>query len=602
MTLLIVPDSVAQAIARLDIAGTELTEMAIRQAIVDAAPASVAMSEEERRGANAELFAFTAIGQNHHASGWGTYFGPFATGTTGDDRFWQSPDPTNADTSFVKFWSARASAASHPVLKARYADLAWDLARLFQVAPNGADARLAIESYLASTAQGLRDGLDARIDAAIRALDLSQMTKDMAHTERARVTLLSLHTESLQVDQGLWWSVPNRLLPDKRAGLTQEEVSMLVTGLESLIARYGDVADKARFNPHSLEQAAEILQKHYARLDARAEQRRLYEAVARAFEAAADLATGLVAPAFLQKSVTAFRNAGMRDENARVRVKMQAAVQASHGDMKAIGGSFEIKAEEMEVFINATVVDDPASTLVRIAAQFLSSRSSLTDQLHDIAKAAPLQSMISISITQDDHVAATIGPLQEDLIGRLIHQAAFQFNGAHVFLMEALDTAIDRHDLTAAHFTGWANRHAIFDDLQYLNEGFEAWLDGDLTKAIHVLVPQVERGLRAIADQLGLPITKAAPSTPGASVPINMSDVLTNETVSGTLGDDIMLHFRALYSDPRGMNLRNRVAHATFAPENLGPHILRLIVHSLLVLGAWKELAQARSKPLQFPP
>ena len=75
-----------------------------------------------------------------------------------------------------------------------------------------------------------------------------------------------------------------------------------------------------------------------------------------------------------------------------------------------------------------------------------------------------------------------------------------------------------------------------------------------------------------------------------------MGDILANEKVLAAIGEDIALHFRALYSDPRGMNLRNRVAHGLYSPQSLNPHIVRLVVHSLLVLGVWQDLVKVRAK------
>src|SRR5690606_22280678 len=116
----------------------------------------------------------------------------------------------------------------------------------------------------------------------------------------------------------------------------------------------------------------------------------------------------------------------------------------------------------------------------------------------------------------------------------------------------ALDRAIEAHNATPGHFVGWAARTKLFEDLTLLMEGVMAWYRGDLVKAIHVLVPQIEVGLRRLVAVLGGPVTKPHPAVSGVSVVKAMGDILYDKEIVGALGEDLVLHFRALYADPRG--------------------------------------------------
>jgi lysyl-tRNA synthetase class 1 len=125
-------------------------------------------------------------------------------------------------------------------------------------------------------------------------------------------------------------------------------------------------------------------------------------------------------------------------------------------------------------------------------------------------------------------------------------------------------------------------------------EGVEAWYGGDLVKAVHVLVPQAESGLRGIVGQLGRPTTKAHPTVAGASVALTIGDILYSEDLAEALGPDLTLYFLALYADPRGINLRNQVAHGLIKPAEVTEHLVRMLIHTLLVFGVWRELAEKR--------
>ena len=80
----------------------------------------------------------------------------------------------------------------------------------------------------------------------------------------------------------------------------------------------------------------------------------------------------------------------------------------------------------------------------------------------------------------------------------------------------------------------------------------------------------------------------------GASVALTMGDILYSEELTASLGPDLTLYFRALYADPRGFNLRNEVAHGLIKPSEISEHLVRLLIHTLLVFGVWKELAEQR--------
>jgi len=161
-----------------------------------------------------------------------------------------------------------------------------------------------------------------------------------------------------------------------------------------------------------------------------------------------------------------------------------------------------------------------------------------------------------------------------------------------VWLLNALDRAVELHGLTPHHFASWVAQSGLLKDLALLLEGFTAWFAGDFVKVIHVLTPQLEAGLRAISEKLGRPVTKAHPKIKGASVAVNMGDLFFMKEVADALGPDITLHLVTLYSDPRG--LRNDMAHGLMEPHAMNAAVAARVLHSFLVLGIWDQLAKAR--------
>jgi lysyl-tRNA synthetase class 1 len=77
-------------------------------------------------------------------------------------------------------------------------------------------------------------------------------------------------------------------------------------------------------------------------------------------------------------------------------------------------------------------------------------------------------------------------------------------------------------------------------------------------------------------------------------VSVGLGDLLSSKVVMDSLGKDSWFYFRFVFADPRGLNLRNSLAHGTLPPSMVNEVISNLVLHSLLVLGIWEELADLR--------
>jgi hypothetical protein len=431
-----------------------------------------------------------------------------------------------------------------------------------------------------------------RFYAAFRALDLASLICDPERIARSRTTVLQLHREVMVAKDGPWWLTVDRLIDDKRSSVTDAERQQLIADLEELVLHFSD-SSKAEFNPHATRDAAKVLIRHYNRLQRFDDVKRLHTIVAKVFEHFAGLGDALVAPAVLQTAVDAYHRAGLPEENKRVRIMMQEKIGQGRDQMAPIKTEIKIPREDMEKFLESIIVDDLWSTFTRIGAQFLPKRRELEEQVRKTVVAAPLLAHMPITITADDHIAAKLGSVEDDPFGWLLHQTKMNFGFEGIWLHVALERAISAHDATPEHFAAWANRAALFEDMSFLIEGIRAWYEGDFVKATHVLVPQMELGLRSIVAKLGKPVTKTHATVPGVGVAIGMGDILYSEQLRDVLGPDLTLYFLALYADPRGMNLRNRVAHGLIKAERLDGQLVRLLIHTLLVFGIWNELSQS---------
>jgi lysyl-tRNA synthetase, class I len=85
---------------------------------------------------------------------------PLSSARDSRGRTLHYPEANSVDDEFIDLWRAWARGAQHPVLRARFADLAWELARFrhakIKRRPDVACARAAIDGYLDAMERSFR--------------------------------------------------------------------------------------------------------------------------------------------------------------------------------------------------------------------------------------------------------------------------------------------------------------------------------------------------------------------------------------------------------------------------------------------------------------
>jgi len=254
---LTVPASLEEIVQRYDAKEEPFNEFIISGELNPARSALIDPTGPESLGAWAEVLAF-ALATGRHENPWNSYFGPGASATDAEGKTLYFPDIAGTPPNAVTHWASRARMLKHPFLKGRYADLAWEMSALIgNRKRNPEDARIAIDAYLDAIPRMADD--HEHLQFAIRALDLGVLIGDRGRTDRARSALMGIHREFMKTHGGMWWYTVDRLLEDKKAGVTDAERAELVAGLESIVATGSNTGDSADFNPHEAKDAAERL-------------------------------------------------------------------------------------------------------------------------------------------------------------------------------------------------------------------------------------------------------------------------------------------------------------------------------------------------------
>lgn len=588
---LTIPTTIEAVISSYDTCDKPFSCIDVQSALSVARRAFQSPTADEDKGAWAELLAFNLAGTEHNEKPWGTYFGPMGSGTQADGIIVYFPDATQADASILAHWKARAASCKAPAMAARYSDLVWDLSML--IASEKRDvtyARLAISSYLVAAAQPGRDNYDCFPDAE-RALILAIQIGDNVGRDAARKIMLDLHNAEI-IGNGMWWRAPQFLADQPKAALTEAERRGIIADLEAILKQASDVSSPSTFNPHDAESAAKMLEPHYRRQNENERIPDLHLAVAQAFEQMGAMSDPMLAAMVYQTSADAYGQAGRNDEAERVQRLVQASNIAAAEQMKPHEFTMEVTKDELEQVLGSLVKGSKDETFKRLAIKFMLRRQPLEEFLADSATKFPLSTIMPQSMMQDDRVVAQVGALADDPDGHLIMQASRHLMLNNAWLTWAFERARETYDWSPDDIVSWANRTGLFGDGILMSEGVEAWFAKDHVKAVHILVPQIETAFRKMAGVLGRPTTKPHNQMTRARMVIPLGELLwAPETAEalGNLGADLVLHLCTLYTDPRGYNLRNDLAHGLLASTSINATTALLVIHSLLLLGTWLE-------------
>ncbi len=552
------------------------------------------LTDAERKGAWAEATPFHFMPAQE--SPWGTHYGPVASFTGADGSASHAPDLGQVDEEITEYWEQRSSDAPPNILslRARYADVVWDLKRKAIGKPADASyARRAIDAYLDGvTAQLYKEPINA-ILASKRALELSLSLGEKERTTKCKRVMLKLFGENLEpLHIGAWSILFDSLTENKKVGLEPSELACLVEGLESMLRR--STTPGLGFDPFGAEAAARRLASYYERQGDKLEAQRAIRSYGEAFERLSVQADSMLAMAWLQPVYEEYKNRGMNEDADRVLVASAEKGKTVANELRRISVPVELTEAELDEFIKPLIEGPTRDALLRITASLMPKAGKVKELLEELKTRAPLMARIGVTRIVGDHFAAEAGSIEDDPEGRLIMQLAQHIDFYNFALNRALDQLWAKNGLEADTIMAALDESPVFtpERRPLLEEGVKAYVAADYTKAIHVIIPQIEQALRQLLILTGVFCTlKAARGWP-VSPKKPTDDILRESTVTKTFGDDTRLYLQTLLADERGQNIRNNVCHGFATPAQFSRRMADQVLHALLTVSLVRQKAK----------
>lgn len=552
----------------------------------------------------AEWLAFVLM-ENYHGDEsfmWGTYYGPMAVFHDAKGARIEQPDIDEITLEVVAHWQERAHIARHALLRMRYADLVWEFGRRAKLRLGPEFPRVVVDATLEAAAKKLFTHPIEGFTCLRRALTLALSVRDDARVVSVRDALVAYEGDVAEDSLAGTWGVAFDELVEKNSKhvpMPPELVAKLAADLEARVGRLAHPKEPGALpDGFAVEAAALRLARHYRTVDDHSNMRRVVLIYGEAFKTAAEQASPMLAMAWLERVLDTYRNFGLREEAEAIEIRLRELGPGAVKEMKPVSTFTQIPAEEVERFLDAVTTGTLEKVLVRIAVNFVPDKAALTEEVHRIAKVAPLSALITQKLTdREGRTVAEIGSVEEDLDGRLVRQASQHMQLESPWLRASIDRMRQRLQPTEADLRAHLVRSPVFDAGKgpILERGLAAYLAGEAVVAAPMLIPQVEDALRNLVRLAGSSTYK--PHRLGGLMLKTFEDLLREEAVVKSLGQNVVHYFRVLFTDQRGWNIRNDVCHGITPLPAFSPQMTDRIFHALLVLALLREYEDEAADP-----
>ena len=597
------PAWLQECLSQFDSQATPFMEVAVGDALRAARGSQSNLDNVSWEAFLAECSAFMFYERADEDSLWGTYFAPMWESVSSDGKRTVSPDLAELTSETVRHWEERAAAVRNPILKARYADCIWDLERKITGAKRQHGyAVIAAESYIEIAK---RDGFAAEVNVAagiVRALNITGIQMLARAVQLARLVnradiaanaaselILSCERHGDTSHAGIWLA-PFDILYGQKGLLTAEQQDKIIGDLELKLQQTANVDSGKDFSPFNAQSAAERLDKHYKKLE---QTQRLVQTYGLAFETMAQDASPMLAMAWMQPIIERYQQAGLKLESERLANLAAKKGERIKDDLKTYSFEVPIQRAVLDKEVDDLLAGSELSMkLYRIGYRFTPGATEARMNLEYARQNAPLMTLISQAIiTEDGQTTARIGSLDEDLEGRLQKQIADHVSMTRGVLSYVLGELRKRDRPTADEIVEVLYQCPLFTERRrgLILEGISAYLADDWIKAIHVLIPQMEEVLRNLLAGVEIPTYKPNRNSPGVMDSKNMGEILGDQRIQATLGEDWWRYLSVLYVDRRGLNLRNDFAHGLLGPEVFNFSTADLVFHSFLSISMLRE-------------
>lgn len=519
-------------------------------------------------------------------------FGPMIVRENGTGGPWIEKLPSEVWEYFAK----AQCLTSNPVVRARYADLRWEGLQTYEDAQSAIDSyQEAAEVYLEYLLKEKKAsvGIDL-VDALLRSLELAARINDQERLVACHQAMLSTAEELISGGNPRWaYDLVWGLIENKRARQLSH-FNRLKELVQKAVQMY---RDSAPVNYLWERNWLKLLRRCCHLQQDKEGARTAQLAIAGTLEAEGDAlcrpdgTKTLASASWYLQAIQALKQAGAPQEDInRIQRKHDQAMKDGESEYKLFSTKVEIPAEEFEKYKAwvENLADEHGLRL--LGSQFwMPDVSAQETYAKESFEQYPLKRFFSEETVRDGRVAGRAITEEDKLQAETRRGMLMNLDWIGIPTIRLIIERLRQRDLLTGDEIGKviATADAIQPERKAIIEhGFERYLEEDYLSAIHLWVFQVEGIIRDMADAMGCATTITTQN--GLTQDKNLTQLLAEEVVAKTLGQDLTVLLQVVLVERAGMNVRNLVAHGLAHRDLFDQTVAEVLLSILMALANFR--------------
>lgn len=540
----------------------------------------------------AETMAFNFVEEYNHAkTGWGTYFGPIAVWSNDDGTASESPSIRLVTSEILEHWERRAYETINPILTARYCGLVYDFSKKII----GKNSTYQITNkYIKSLIEVANGNFGNKPINAYkklkRALNLSISISNKELIEEAKVAIINYEKRNSEDSKpGLWGYSFDLLINNKKIKLSFDEEKDIIDDLKNIFRRTSNMDLPETFNLWSAENSFKRLSYYFNNRNDNNELKSIIDALILSYESSIKNEEPMKAVNTLEKMFEIYKQHGYKIKAEEILTRIRELGPEVFKNMKKIPLEFTIENQLIEKLISEMLKGESIQVFHRIALHYIPRREQMEKELYDNSKKNPLLYIISKQIQDSKgRTVAKIGSLEDDFEGHLVQQISLNIQLSSFLLEMVIDRAVKENKIDKTKILDYIMLSPIIDKQRFkiIEQSIEALFNNDYIVFLHLVIPQIEEAIRNMVELNGGAVLKQKNEVYQLKT---FDELLRDEIISINMGQDVALYFRIIFTDQRGLNLRNTILHGITDRKSFTKTTSFRVLHCLLILGLVQE-------------
>ncbi|MBO9154676.1 DUF4209 domain-containing protein [Chitinophaga sp. GCM10012297] len=536
----------------------------------------------------AELYAFSLLEDNEYGkANWQTYFGPALRNSGGGEVFEAIP-LTKISKELLDYWESRINQCSNPILKSRYAGLVWEFSKKIRnTKPDFDKVGLVYVNSLLQAGQAGRYVFSQTVFKKLsRALTLALSFRNKALTGEAIEKIRKYAKEHEDSKKpGIWRHNYDLIVKDKLKEIDESIIAEIVDDLEGKFSLGLTPKPNGRPELNSAHVALDRLLDYYKKINDKESIKRLLGLLATAYEAEVLSIQPVQAIHLLGRLNEYYKTHNLFTEAIEVYKRIQALSPAVLEAMVPIATEFKVSKDTIDDFVAKCMLGDAPEVLSRLATAFIPSKDSKLS----VFGGEGISALLTKSLHDGSgRTVAKVGPKNVDINGNEVMGISTNMSYGSVLLHFCITAGKTQSLLTVGNIMEYLKCSCLIAPDRYglIEAGISAYLKGDFVVSLHILIPQFEAACLKLVELNGGSIWREGKNG-GDNVRV-LDDILRDELIVDSFGEDESFYLRVLFTDQRGWNLRNKVCHGMMKTNGFDYRKADRVFVAFLLLGLIK--------------